>query len=302
MTLPAGMQVFERGWLSSNNVLFAGPDENVLVDTGYVAHAGQTLALVQQALGGAPLGRILNTHLHSDHCGGNAILQAAYPAVRTAIPPGQAEAVRAWDEAALSYAATGQRCDRFAFDAVLAPGSIERLGGLEWELRAAPGHDPHAVMLHCRSERILLSADALWEDGFGVIFPELAGEPGFAEQRAVLREIERLDAALVVPGHGRPFTDLAGALARAHARLDHFEADPARHARHALKVLVVFFLMERRRVAAAELERHFGATAYLRLLAQRHAGGDGHALMQDATDRLARAGVVKQEGDFFLLA
>jgi hypothetical protein len=28
---------------------------------------------------------------------------------------------------------------------------------------------------------LLLSADALWENGFGVIFPELDGESGFAE-------------------------------------------------------------------------------------------------------------------------
>ena len=30
--LPASMQVFERGWLSSNNVLFTGPDETALVE------------------------------------------------------------------------------------------------------------------------------------------------------------------------------------------------------------------------------------------------------------------------------
>ena len=50
-----------------------------LVDTGYATHAPQTLALVQQALGARPLDLIVNTHLHSDHCGGNALLQAAWP-------------------------------------------------------------------------------------------------------------------------------------------------------------------------------------------------------------------------------
>ena len=38
-----------------------------------------------------PLDLLLNTHLHSDHCGGNAALQARHPGVRTLIPPGQAE-------------------------------------------------------------------------------------------------------------------------------------------------------------------------------------------------------------------
>jgi hypothetical protein len=33
-----------------------------------------------------------------------------------------------------------------------------------------------------------------------------------------------------MPGHGRPFTDVAGALARPH-RLDYLSADPVRNAR-----------------------------------------------------------------------
>ena len=46
-----------------------------MVDTGYCIHAEQTLALVEAALQGAPLQRIVNTHLHNDHCGGNALLR-----------------------------------------------------------------------------------------------------------------------------------------------------------------------------------------------------------------------------------
>ena len=72
------MQVFERGWLSSNNVLFIGKEETALIDTGYATHAPQTLALTRHALQGRPLDRIVNTHLHSDHCGGNALLQRTY--------------------------------------------------------------------------------------------------------------------------------------------------------------------------------------------------------------------------------
>ena len=50
--------------------------------------------------------RILNTHLHSDHCGGNAALQAAWPGVQTAIPRA-GRACAHWDYA-LSYTPTGQ--------------------------------------------------------------------------------------------------------------------------------------------------------------------------------------------------
>ena len=33
-----------------------------------------------------------------------------------------------------------------------------------------------ALIYHCAEKRILISGDALWENGFGVVFPELDGE------------------------------------------------------------------------------------------------------------------------------
>ena len=249
--LPATMQVFERGWLSSNNILFTGAD-TALVDSGYLTHAPQTLALVRHALGERPLARLLNTHLHSDHCGGNALLQSTY-ACHTAIPACEAAAVASWDEDALSYRATGQQCARFGFDALLAPGDRLTLGDLSWEVLAAPGHDPHALLLFCASDGILISGDALWENGFGVIFPELAGEPGFIEARATLDLIATLDARVVIPGHGRMFSDVDAALARAYSRLDYLASDPRRNAENAVKVMLKFLLLERQAIALIEL-------------------------------------------------
>ena len=69
--LPPGVHVFERGWLSANNVLMQDAHSATLVDSGYVTHQAQTLALVQHALQGRTLDQLANTHLHSDHCGGN---------------------------------------------------------------------------------------------------------------------------------------------------------------------------------------------------------------------------------------
>eukprot|EP01034_Spumella_vulgaris_P013337 gene13337-17005_t len=56
--------------------MLADPGGAVLVDTGYCTHAAQTEALVGHALdaAGEKLRLIVNTHLHSDHCGGNARL------------------------------------------------------------------------------------------------------------------------------------------------------------------------------------------------------------------------------------
>lgn len=217
--LPPEITVLERGWLSANNILFIGRHDSALVDTGYHSHAEQTVALVAACLGGRPLDRVLNTHLHSDHCGGNAALQAAWPGVHTAIPPGQAPHVRAWDAYALSYTPTGQHCPPFRAEALLEPGSCVLLGDKPWQVHAAPGHDPHSVVLFEPQARILLSADALWENGFGVVFPELEGEQAFADVAATLDLIERLAPRTVIPGHGPVFHDAPRALAGARQRL-----------------------------------------------------------------------------------
>ena len=165
MQLPTGVTVFERGWLSSNCLLCSGESGAAMVDSGYVTHAPQTLALVQSALQGRTLDLLVNTHLHSDHCGGNAAMQDAYPALRTLIAPGQAAWVTRWDPVALTYTPTGQSCPQFRFDAVLVPGIDIRLGDLLWQVHAAPGHDPHSVVLFEPQTRTLVSADALWERG-----------------------------------------------------------------------------------------------------------------------------------------
>ncbi|MDM0082632.1 MBL fold metallo-hydrolase [Variovorax sp. J31P179] len=268
-SLPAGLQVFERGWLSANTLLFTGRAQTAVVDTGYATHAMQTVALIDAALGPRPLDLLLNTHLHSDHCGGNAALQSRYPGVRTLIPPGEAAAVEAWDEEALSFKATGQRCDRFRFDGLLAPGSEIVLADLPWQVHAAKGHDPHSVILFEPVSRTLISADALWENGFGVVFPELFGEPSFDEVGATLDLIESLAPSHVVPGHGRVLHDAPAALRKARSRLEGFQRQPVKHARHALKVLLKFKLLEWQSISREEWAAWLAATPYVETVRAR---------------------------------
>lgn len=294
--LPSTMQVLERGWLSSNNVLFSGRDGSALIDSGYLTHAPQTLALVQHGLQGRALDRLINTHLHSDHCGGNAILQDFY-GCHTAIPASEADKVRCWDVDALSFQATGQQCARFGFDGTLAPGDTLTLGELQWQVLGAAGHDPHSLIFYCLEERILISADALWQNGFGVIFPELGGESGFLEARATLELISGLDLRLVIPGHGAPFTDVEEALARAFSRLAYLAADPLRNAENAVKVLLKFILLERQQVALADVCTLLMAIPAVSDANLRFLHKTPQELAQWAVAQLLRAGAARVQGD-----
>lgn len=295
--LPATLRFVERDWLSSNQIVGIDGDAATVVDTGYAKHAALTVALMRQLLAGsgAGLARVVNTHLHSDHCGGNHALVDAFGCSIT-VPHASAAEVAEWDEQRLSFAATGQRCPRFAHDATLRPGDTLRLGELDWDVHAAPGHDPKSLIFHCERERLLISADALWGNGFGIVFPEIEGESGFDEQHEVLDLIGRLRVERVLPGHGPMFDDVEAALARARAKLAAMREDPKRHARHALKVLVKFLLLDVERIAEPALHESVRDAVVMRHAAAQIGMDYGDALRW-AADSLVAQGLLRREGD-----
>lgn len=296
ISLPAGVTVLERGWLSSNNILFAGREGTALVDSGYASHSAQTVQLVEGALDGRRLDLLLNTHLHSDHCGGNAALQQRFRALETRIPPGLAKHVRDWDPVALTYAPTGQECPRFAITTVLEPGTELRLAEQMWEVHAAPGHDPHSVVLFEPESRTLISADALWQNGFGVVFQELEGEQAFQEVAQTLDMIEMLQPLVVIPGHGRVFDDADAALANARRRLESWIKEPAKHARHAAKVLLKFKLLDVQQWSQEGLQAWALSTPYFSLVHGRYfTGEEPHAWIVQLVDDLVLSGAARRE-------
>lgn len=269
--LPPGIDIFERGWLSANNIFLYGDEDVTLVDSGYCSHQKLTVDLVSNALGQhglSGLNKVVNTHLHSDHCGGNAALSKQFDC-EIWIPQSEAIAVQCWDEDLLSFQQLGQSCPRFAHQGLLVPGEEILLGRYRWQILSAPGHDNHSIMLYQEQHQILISADALWEEGFGVIFPELWGEGGFEEVAQTLELIERLPIALVIPGHGKPFTDVKKSIAIAKSRLDYLSSDADRNARHGAKVLLKYKLLEWRSREMKAVQEWIGATPVLENIRQQ---------------------------------
>jgi glyoxylase-like metal-dependent hydrolase (beta-lactamase superfamily II) len=258
-TLPPTMRFIERDWLSANHIVFFDTDSSgggmtTVVDTGYKKHALLTLQLLQHAsLPGFELKRVINTHLHSDHCGGNALLQSTYANLQTLIPAGCAKAVTDWNTEELTYAATGQECDQFGFTQTYQHADQFELGGFQWVALAAPGHDNTMLLLYCAQLKMLISADALWENGFGITFPELDGQSGFREQGQTLDVIESLAIDWVIPGHGPMFSDVTGALKRARSKLAYLQADPQKHQYLAIKVLIKFLLLDKEKIEFDQL-------------------------------------------------
>ena len=263
--LPPQVHVFVRDWLSANNVLLKSREGHVLVDTGYVRHAPLTLALLAtpRGLGSDPLAQIVNTHCHSDHMGGNAAIAAKYRCP-IAVPEGELPLVERWDTKALLLDYADQDADRFHPDAALRPDTPYVWGDLEWRALAAPGHDMGALVYYNPEHRILISGDALWKHGFGFVMPPRIDAAALPATRATLEMIAKLDVRVVIPGHGEPFTDIGAALERAMRRIEAFEADPLRMARHAMKVIFTYGLLDRQRMPRADMPAHLARVGIYR--------------------------------------
>lgn len=295
--LPDTLLVLERGWLSANNIVFLEGEQAAIVDSGYVTHAEQTVALVRQALAGRTLTRLFNTHSHSDHIGGNAALRAEFGCT-VQVPQGMAAKVAEWDEDALLLSPLGQQAARFQHDGTIAAGESVELGGLVWQLIPVPGHDMDALALYNAERRLLISGDALWQNGFGVIFSELLGDPeGLASTRRTLDALAALPVDVVLPGHGAPFDDVDEALQRAYRRLASFEASIDRLAQHALKVMLVFALLERRAIRRDDLPGFLAGMSFCESVNHRYLGLADDRLADWLIEDLTAAGaLVVEEG------
>src|SRR6185369_2434134 len=203
VTLPPSVRVIVRGWLNSNQVVMLAPGDNVLVDSGYCSHRERTLELLASRAGldRQPLERLVNTHCHSDHMGGNAAVANAY-GCRITIPAGEVKNVEPWTPQSGWMEEFDQRADPFHYDDTIDAGESFEGGGFEWKAYPAPGHDMDALMFFEPRNRILISGDALWENAMGFVWPEEGANPHIEAAFETLSAIEALDPAIVIPGHG----------------------------------------------------------------------------------------------------
>jgi glyoxylase-like metal-dependent hydrolase (beta-lactamase superfamily II) len=297
------MHVFVRDWLSANQVVLRGRDGGVVIDSGYGKHAPLTLALEASRMGldGAPLAKLVNTHCHSDHMGGNAALRRAY-GCPIAVPAGEAPLIEAWDEQRLLLGYADQRAEQFAVDETLQPGSVHVWGDLEWRLLAAPGHDMAALVFFNDEHGILISGDALWQNGYGFVMPPEIDASAMPATRATLDMIAGLDVRWVIPGHGEPFGDVGAALERAFRRTAAFEADTLRLARHALKVVLVFALLDYERLPLASMPDYVARIGIYRDFNARFFRMPPAALAEGLVKDLERSAAVRREGGYLLPA
>ena len=154
----------------------------MLIDTGcssqWIARSHHPCP---QALGARRLDRIINTHCHSDHMGGNAAIARAFQ-TPISVPLDAAAVIDRWDTRELLLDYADQKADRFAYASTIAAGDTLKIGGIEWRALAAPGHDMSALVFHARA-RALVSGDALWDKRIRSVEP-VTGSPSASPRSA----------------------------------------------------------------------------------------------------------------------
>ncbi len=292
--LPEDVRVAVRGWLNCNQVVLRAPGANVLVDSGYAACADETLARLRspRMLGDEPLAALVNTHCHSDHIGGNAAVARAYGCPVT-IPRDEKPTIDDWSIQARWNEYVDQYAEPFAYQATIAAGESFRGAGRDWVAYAAPGHDMEGLMYFEPRDGLLMTGDALWENGLGFVWPHEAPNPFVEAALEALATIERLAPRVVIPGHGEPFADVSGALARARSRLAAFAGDPKRTTRHMMKVMFVFSMLHRGSIAVDEADDYVARVPCYRDLDERFLGDGLAGLGRRLVDDLVRAGAMR---------
>ena len=302
MILPPGIAFIQRDWLSANHVVFRDGDQGMsatLIDSGYGKFNDVTIAKVDAVLNGwngATLDRIIITHIHSDHIGGNAALQRRHAGCSISVPIDEQSALVNWDapEQMLSYA--DQEAERFAWDDVIEPGQTVPMGGQSWQAIATPGHDMGSLVFYSPKLRILISADALWEHSSGFVPPQAIDPKPLEAQRATFVRLAALDVALVIPGHGPMFTDYSGALKRASDKLELFASDDLRIAKSVVKGMFIFSMMWRGSMPVADLPAYVARVGVHRDYNAQFFKMSDEAFADWLLGEAVRAGKVRVEG------
>ena len=225
---------FEDGLV--NVFLFAGGDHVDLLDCGM--NSEESLALIHSALeelGGKPLRKLVVTHIHPDHYGAAGVLAGPGAADlylhRLEVPlvnPRYVELEHLVEEVRrylLVNGVTGEEAEvlsnsQRALSQVVAPAEPAvqldgaetlTLGRTELRVEWTPGHSPGHVCLYAEEGGLLFAGDHMLPDlspNIG-LHPQSTPDP-LHEYLEGLRRMAALKPRLILPAHGRPFTDAAG--------------------------------------------------------------------------------------------
>lgn len=176
----------------------------VVIDTGPSRRYGEQMRAAIEAATGKPVAQVLITHAHPDHFLGDQ----AYPADRIAALPATRQAIQTSGEdlAANLYRMVGgwmEATEPQVPGSDAQPGPLN-IGGRALRLLALRGHTGADLAVYDEKTRTLFAGDL-------VFFQRAATTPNadLGAWLEALDQLDRLDFAVLVPGHGPVVKDHA---------------------------------------------------------------------------------------------
>ena len=289
----------QRGYLNANHFV-CRTSPAVLVDTGYRDGIDDTLAVIASlGVDVADTGLIINTHCHCDHIGGNRAIQVR-SGCQVAMHPVGRHFIDTRDDWSTWWRYYGQAADFFDVTRSLADGEEVRLGDHVFEVIHTPGHAADGLVLYHKKAGVLLSADTLWENDLAVMTLRIEGSDAVFRMLASLERIAALDVRQVFPGHGAPFADAAGAIARAMRRLEGYLADRSRIGSDLLKKIIVYTLLMRKAVPSDDFFDQLMMTRWYQETVDLYFDGADRAKYDEIIGSFLHRGVIRRRQDHFV--
>lgn len=284
--LPPWLTWRRQPFPDANLVLLHGR-EAALVDSGFVGHARQTADWVRAHARNLAL--VVNTHWHSDHVGGNALLQAAGAGIAASVPDAAAIARR--DPGCCQAEYLDQPVAPYAVDRPVDDGQILRMGDADWQVVHTPGHTPGHLALWQPEERLLIVGDALSDYDVGWVNLALDGPEATTTALASLHRLADLDARVLLPSHGPVPADPGAAFAAAIRRAQRLVDDPDGAVWYGARRIFAFALMIQGGIATDQVHAYLVERAWL-VDAARLLATTAEKLATEVVETMLRSGAV----------
>jgi hydroxyacylglutathione hydrolase len=280
-----------RGYLNGNHFVYRSKSP-VLIDTGYVSGFDETERRVTDlGVNLSDISLIINTHTHCDHIGGNKIIQersgcdiALHRIGKYFIDTGNSWAT--WS----GY--FDQEADFFHCTRGLADGETVSVGPYTFEVIYTPGHAADGIVLYNHENRLLLSSDTLWENDMALINIRVEGSTALFRMQESLERLEKLDVNRVYPGHGKPFSDMKGAIKRGKDRIERFLRHPEKTGEDLIKKIIVYTLMMKATVKESGFLPYLMETHWFKETVDFYFSSDYESTYSDIMNPFIQKGIV----------
>lgn len=294
-----GLFFVERGYLNGNHFVYRS-EQPVLIDTGYVSDFNITEKIITSlGVNIEDVRRIIGTHCHCDHIGGNRLIQDRSGCDIAMHRIGK-HFIDTKDDWSTWWTYYHQKADFFNCTQTLEDGDVISIGPHEFQVIYTPGHSADGIVLYNPKEKILLSSDTLWQNDLPVITIRIEGSRALFSFQESLEKIESLNVNRVYPGHGKPFTQFKDAVASCKDKLNRYLKHPERIGTDLLKKIMIYTLMMHLSVQADTFFDHLMETWWFKETVDLYFNKDYETKYQQILESFLARGIVKQkEGQFF---